>query len=110
MVYTNPKKNIISNILSITKTAADDNKFRLVQAETWIREGNFIISTNNAKYGDQSEQNGTLTAGSILSFQDFNLADIFFINAGAGSNTVVNFVGVLMSDGHKKILVVGQGS
>ena len=86
--------NQLSNVLAISKTATDDNKFRLVQSEMWFREGNFHIITNNAKYGDTNTQDATITAGDIVTFQDFNLADIFFINATGGSNTTVYFVGI----------------
>lgn len=82
-------------MIAISKTATDDLKFRLVQNEMWFREGNFHIITNNAKYGDTNTQDATITAGDIVTFQDFNLGDLFFINASAGSNTTIYFVGIL---------------
>jgi hypothetical protein len=98
------RKIVLSNVLSKTITATDDNKFHLSTASKWFREGNFIVSGNAAKYGDSVEQEGILNVGSVLSFQDFDLTDIYFINSGAGANTVINFVGVVMTPGRMTAL------
>lgn len=92
------------SFLYLSKTATDDNAFSLTPADTWVREGNIHVETNNAKYGDRSAQDATINAGDIVYFQDFNLADIFFKNAGAGANTVVRFVGVVMTPARKREL------
>lgn len=102
------RKIVLSNVLSKTITATDDNKFHLSTATKWFREGNFIITANAAKYGDNVEQNGDLPINSVLSFQDFNLADLYFINAGAGSNTKINFVGVVMTPGRIRDLGIDE--
>lgn len=83
----------------ITKsvTATADTPFSLVSADTWIREGNIHVETHNANYGDRVTQDATVNAGDIVYFQDFNLHDIFFKNAVAGSNTVIRFAGVVMT-------------
>lgn len=93
-----------SNVVAITHTATDDLKFRLITAHVWFREGNFFISGNSAKYGSESNTNTTLTPGSAMSFQDFDIGDLYFINAGAGSNTTIEFVGIRMLPGHMKNL------
>jgi hypothetical protein len=90
--------------LSKSKTATDDNPFTLVNADTWVREGNIHVTTHNAKYGDRVVQDATINAGDIIFFQDFNLNDIFFKNAVAGSNTVITFSGVVMTPQRKKDL------
>lgn len=87
-------------------TATDDLKFRLVQNDLWIREANIHITTFDANYGDNNTQDATASAGDILTFQDFNLADLFFKNTGAGSNTVITAVCVLATRGHLKDLEV----
>jgi len=85
----------LSNVVAVSKTATDDLKFRLFLTELWFREANIHCVTNDCKYGDTNTQDATITAGDIISFQDFNAADLFFINAAAGSNTTIYFVGVL---------------
>jgi hypothetical protein len=77
-----------------------------VQAPLWIRSGNIHISTNNAKYGDFVDQDATVTTNDVPFFEDFNLADLYFKNAGAGSNTVVYFVGIRMTEGRMRELGV----
>jgi hypothetical protein len=99
MVYT-------QTFLSKSKTATDDNPFTLVNADTWVREGNIHVTTNNAKYGDRNVQDAPITAGDVIYFQDFNLLDIFFKNAAAGSNTVITFSGTLMTQGRLRALGV----
>jgi len=78
----------------------------LVSADLWMREVNIHITTNNADYGDRLAQDAEVTAGDVLSYQDVNLADMFFKNSTAGSNTVVTAVGAVMSPARKKELGV----
>lgn len=95
------------SFISISKTAANDLMFKLVTADLWFTDINIHIVTNNAKYGDRSEQNATINAGDVVYFRNVNLNDIFFINATAGSNTVVYAVGGLMSPADKATLLKG---
>jgi len=60
-----------------------------------VREGNLHIITNGANYGDAFRQDAEVVAGDIVTFQDFNLADLFFRNTVAGDNVTIQFVGVL---------------
>jgi len=62
-----------------------------------MRDANIHVVTNDAKYGKVNDQEATIYANDIVSFQDFNLADLWFKNAGAGSNTTVYIVGITMS-------------
>jgi len=75
--------------------------FNLTSADLWLREANIHVETNNANYGDRAGQDATVTAGDVVSFQDFNLADVFFKNSGAGANTVIRVVGVVMTPKRK---------
>lgn len=77
-----------------------------MQAEQWIREANIHVSTNNAKYGDHANQDHTVTTNDTISFQDFNLADLYFKNATAGSNTEITAVCILMTEKRKQELGV----
>lgn len=66
----------------------------------WMREANLHILTNDAKYGKVNNQLATARTNDILIFQDFNLADIWFKNAGAAANTTIYIVGITMSKKH----------
>ncbi len=94
------------SFISISYTATADAMFHLIEADLWFRDVNIHITTNNAKYGDRSAQEAEITSGDIVCFEDVNLADIFFKNAGAGSNTVIRAVGVVMTPGRKKELEI----
>jgi hypothetical protein len=97
---------LISNVIVFSHTATDDLKFRLVENDLWIREANIHITTQAAKYGDTNTQDAELSAGDVLTYQDFNLADLFFKNAGAGANTTVTAICILLTEGRKKELGV----
>jgi len=62
----------------------------------WFEEINIHVTTQDAKIGDRSGQDATITAGDIVTFTNVNLVDIFFKNANAGSNTVITAYGALM--------------
>ena len=83
-----------------------DKAFRLIQTTLWIREANIHIVTNDAKYGDVGSQPATVTAGDILVFEDFNLADLYFINETATADTIIYLVGITMSKGRMRDLEI----
>ena len=87
-----------SNVVAIEYTATDDKQFRLVQNNLWFREGNFVVTTFSALQGQDVSQTTLLIVGATTSFQDFNLGDIYFKNAIAGNNTIIQFVGVRMTE------------
>jgi len=78
-------------------TATSDNPFRLSSSALWLKDANIHVVTNSAKYGNAQSRPATISAGDIVSFQDFNLYDMFFENASAGDNTTIYIVGVTMS-------------
>jgi hypothetical protein len=91
-----PQPTYTESVVSISHTATDDNKFKLVTADLWLEDVNIHCYDNNANYGSRSNQNGDLTAGDILTFRYINLNDIFFINNTAGNNTTISAIGVVM--------------
>jgi len=97
-----------SFFLSLQHTATADTKFRLVNADLWFRDLNIHITGNDADYGDYSNQDAQVASGGVLSFQNVNLADIFFKNHAAGSNTVITAVGALMLPGQKRQLGISE--
>jgi hypothetical protein len=83
-------------------TATDDLKFRLVSADLWIRTANIHITSQACKYGDTTSQDGSLSVNDILVYEDFNLGELYFINASAGANTVVTANCIKATEGYKK--------
>lgn len=86
-----------SNVVTYSKTATDDLLFRVINTDLWLSNANIHCVTNDALYGDVTTQPATVNAGDILIFEKFNLADLYFKNAGAGSNTTIYVVGITMS-------------
>lgn len=91
---------------SISHTATDDTPFNLIGHDLWFRDINIHVVNNAADYGDLNEQEAEAAAGSVLSFRDVNLFNIWFKNSTAGSNTTIRAVGVLMSEGRKQEMEV----
>ena len=95
-----------SNVTTFFHTATDDNPFKLTIKDHWFKDCNIHIATQNAKYGDKNRQDASATTNDVLSFEDVNLNDLFFKNAGAGANTTIYFVGVEMLPAEKARLGV----
>lgn len=98
------KGETLPTVVYYSHTAADDNQFRMITEDLWLNEANIHILTNDAKYGDVTGQDAVITAGDIITFQDFNLADLFFKNSTAGSNTVIYVIGIVMPIGRRRDL------
>jgi len=94
------------SVIQLTHTATDDNKFSLTSHHLFFRELNIHVLNENARYGDTNitSDNPSITAGNGITFQDVDLSTIFFMNAGAGANTTITAIGVLMTEGRKKEL------
>jgi hypothetical protein len=103
-----PTASFPQSFIYRTHTATTDAMFNLTTADLWMREANIHVETNNAKYGDRAGQDAQITAGDVVIFEDFNLLDVFFKNAGAGANTVIRVVGVVMTEGRKKDLGISE--
>jgi len=86
-----------SNVVAYNHTATTDAIFRIVETDLWLSNANIHCITNDANYGNTTQQPATLSAGDILVYDNFNLADLFFRNTGAGANTVIYVVGITMS-------------
>ncbi len=81
----------MANFIVLRHTATDDLKFKLTYGTLWCREANIHIQTHPACYGDSyiTTTDPSILAGNGLSFQDFDISQLFFINAGAGNNTKI---------------------
>ena len=89
----------MTGVIQLSHTATSDTKFALTYTPLWFREVNIHILTNDMRYGDTNitSANPSITAGNGVSFQDVNLADIFFMNSAGGSNGTVTAIGVKMT-------------
>lgn len=96
--------NISSSVIFLKHTAANDLKFHLVDVDTWVSEANIHVVTHNAKYGNFDEQLATITTNDVPFFHDFNIADLYFKNAGVGDNTTIYLVGIRMTEARKQEL------
>lgn len=85
-----------SNVVSYAHTATDDLIFKTISTDLWLSNANIHIVTNNAYYGDVNLQVAHADAGDILTFDDFNLANLYFRNYGAGLNATIYVVGIVM--------------
>ena len=72
----------------------------------WCSEINVHVATNDAKYGDNNNQDATITTNDVLTFENINLKDLFFKNATAGSNTTIYAICIKMLPGEMKRLGV----
>ncbi|GAG59136.1 unnamed protein product, partial [marine sediment metagenome] len=97
---------VYANVITFSHIAANDLIFRLSDNHMWFREANMHIVMNDALYGDVHNQPATITAGDVLPFQDFDLSQMWFKNAGAAANTTIHVVGILMSTGRLKQLEI----
>lgn len=98
------------SVYTFIVTATDDLRFKLTTQSFWCRTANIHILTHDARYGDKNidDTYPSVTAGNGITFDDFDLDDLFFINAGAGDNTKIVAVCVKMTDGRKKELGIGD--
>lgn len=94
------------SVITYQHTATDDIPFRLISTKLWLRTANIHILTQDASYGGLYNQDASVAAGSVAFFDDFNLADLYFKNSGAGANTTIRIVGIVMTPGRQKELGV----
>lgn len=94
------------NVYTFVVTATADTPFKLTTAPFWCRQANIHFLTNDARYGDSNINSNypSIAAGNGISFDDFDLDGLYFMNTGAGSNTMIVAVCVKMTEGRKKEL------
>jgi len=92
-----------SSVISLGHTATADGKFHLVAVDLWASDINIHVMLQNAKYGDFDNQECTIVADKdVPHFENVNLKDLFFKNAGAAANTKIWAVGVRMTEKQMK--------
>jgi hypothetical protein len=98
----------MARFIVLRHTATNDLKFKLTYNPLWCREANIHILTNAACYGDSdiTTSDPSIAAGNGISFQDFDVSQIFFINAVGGSNTTIVAECIPMTEGRKQELGV----
>ena len=86
-------------------TATSDIPFKLVHDDMWFESVDVFFYDNAAFMGDLRDQDVLMNAGDIYYLQHpANLANFFFKNAVAGSNTRVVVAGILLTDIRKREL------
>jgi len=86
-------------------TAAADDTFKVVNSDKWFESIDIFIYDNNAYIGDLHDQDVLIQSNDIYYLlHPVNLNDFYFKNAGAGLNTRVVVMGVLLTDLRKKEL------
>jgi hypothetical protein len=88
-------------------TATSDAVFKLATNDIWFDCLDIFIYDQSAYIGDISGQGALILANDIYypnTQFGVNLNDFFFKNVGAGLNTRIVAIGILMADSHKKQL------
>ena len=75
-------------------TMADDNAYRFETTSVKLRGAVILVSTYDALIGDSANQRYPKASETSLSVGDVDLSELYFKNAGAGNNTVINIIGV----------------
>ena len=81
----------------LTKTAGDDNAFRLAEDSVLLIPCDIFVTSNDAYMGDAKNQGAEIFAGDIYSAAvttPVDVSQLWFKNRVAGSNTVVTITGV----------------
>jgi len=100
-----------SSVISFIATATDDNPFKLLTMPFWCSEANIHIIDQDARYGDIhiTSSYPSIGAGNGISFEDFDLNDVYFMNSNAGFNTTIIAICVVMTDKRKAELGLCSG-
>lgn len=86
-------------------TATSDLPFKLSINDCWVEWVDIFVITNPALFGDIGTQDLPVLANDIYYTElPINLADIYIKNYTAGSNVVLGFYAMLMTDARKKAL------
>ena len=77
-------------------TMTTDATYRFETTPVKLRGAVILVSTHNALIGDSTNQRYPKAAGTSLAVGDVDLSELYFKNAGAGNNTKINIVGVMI--------------
>ena len=85
-------------------TASTDNPFRLADADLFYYELTVWILSNDAYMGNANRISAPLSSGGVYYDRNGNLADLFFKNKTAGSNTNIVAVATVPNEEAKRVL------
>jgi len=74
-------------------TAASDDARRFETAVKKLRDVVIRVATFNQLFGDSTNQRYPVNVGETLSFSKVDISTLYFKNASAGENGVVNIIG-----------------
>jgi len=81
------------SFLSFSYTVLDSAAPPEYDHDIFFDDVNIHVETNDIKYGDGRYCEATATAGSVLSFRNLRLSDIFVKNAVALNTAVIRIAG-----------------
>jgi hypothetical protein len=82
-----------------TKTATDDNPFKVVTKDIWMYWADVFVLTNSAYKGDVADQDIPILANDVYTFiTPVNVYELFFKNYTASANTKVIVTGMQMTE------------
>ena len=83
----------------ISKTATNDNPFQLTFKDTWFREVDIFVYTNDCNIGGIGTQDITVYTNDVYTVKGYvNAKEIYFSNTNAGNNTKIVIAGTQASD------------
>jgi hypothetical protein len=83
-----------NKVYSNTKTMAADTADRFETTPVKLKSAYIRVTTQNMVFGDVAAQNfAQLTTDAPMFLQDLDVSKLYFKNAVAGQNGVVNIVG-----------------
>lgn len=88
----------------LTHTATDDEPFRLTGDELYYYDVTIWVSGNDCFTGTGNIIAAPVTTAMVYSDRNGNLADLWFKNRVAGSNTVITAMATIPNDLAKSIL------
>jgi hypothetical protein len=90
--------------ITYTKTAADDNPFRLTDDDVYYYDLTVKILTNDAYVGSGNQIQFPVTTSQVYYDRNANLKELWFKNYNAGSNTQIIAMVTVPTAQAKKVL------
>lgn len=87
-----------TSIITLNKTATSDASFRICDASIPFYDINVHVESNDCKYGTPVAQEAIAVTGSVISFRNGDIRDIWFKNRVAGNNTKIIIVATVPTD------------
>lgn len=77
------------------RTMTDDHPHRFVSHKYILRDVSIVVETNTVVFGNESKQMYPRADTKELTFQFLDISELYFKNAAASANGVVNICGIV---------------